>query len=217
MPEMDGLQMVEQIRATPELATLFIVMLTSSNQRGDIARSRSLGVDNYLIKPIRLHELSETICRVVTPVRKTPESIPQRPDLSNADTSLRILLAEDNAVNQMVMQRMLGKRGHAVTLAPTGLAAVEALRTQTFDLVFMDVQMPEMDGLDATREIRRTEASGTRMPIIALTAHAMTGDRDRCLEAGMDGYLTKPIQTKALDETLQHYAAERRRKLVASA
>jgi len=117
-----------------------------------------------------------------------------------------ILLVEDNRVNQMVMQRLLTKRGHRVTTAATGMAAIEAAQHDSFDLIFMDVQMPEMDGFEATRAIRRRESGDARrLPIIALTAHAMSGDRERCLEAGMDSYMTKPIDTKELDEVLSSF------------
>jgi CheY-like chemotaxis protein len=109
-------------------------------------------------------------------------------------------------VNQLVMQRLLTKRQHKVTIASSGKAALQALESEQFDLILMDVQMPELDGLEATREIRRREAAGTRTPIVALTAHALTGDRERCLEAGMDGYMTKPVNPTELDEVLEKYA-----------
>jgi two-component system sensor histidine kinase/response regulator len=129
-----------------------------------------------------------------------------------ADSSahLRVLLAEDNAVNQRLAMRLLEKRGHRVTVAGNGREALEALEKEKFDLVFMDVQMPEMDGLEATAVIRENEkSSGRHQPIIALTAHAMKGDREKCLAAGMDGYLTKPIRPPELEEILEEYVARR--------
>jgi CheY-like chemotaxis protein len=124
---------------------------------------------------------------------------------------LKVLVAEDNTVNQMVMQRLLHKRGHEVTIAASGKAALEAFAAQRFDLIFMDVQMPELDGLEATRAIRQREIAPDRIPIVALTAHAMSGDRERCLAAGMDGYMTKPVNPTELDEMLACHAKRGRR------
>jgi CheY-like chemotaxis protein len=130
-------------------------------------------------------------------------------DARDPSMSLRVLLAEDNAVNQMLAVRLLEKRGHRVTVAGNGRQALEALAKESFDLVFMDVQMPEMDGMEATQAIREKEKnSGLHQPIIALTAHAMKGDREKCLAAGMDGYLTKPIRPQQLDEVLANYVAQ---------
>jgi CheY-like chemotaxis protein len=131
-------------------------------------------------------------------------------ELVQQPAGLHVLVAEDNVVNQMVMQRLLTKRQHKVTIASSGRAALQAVESQQFDLILMDVQMPELDGLEATREIRRREPTGTRTPIVALTAHALTGDRERCLDAGMDGYMTKPVNPTELDEVLEKYAAAAR-------
>ncbi len=205
MPEMDGFMLAEEIKQHPECADTTIMMLTSDNQRGDIARCRELGLAAYLIKPIQQTELQRTIVEALGySVEKnhqagaaTISAVPQKGD------ALRILLAEDNAVNQQVAVRMLNKQGHAVVMAKNGKDALAALRTHPFDLVLMDVQMPEMGGFEATRLIRQEEnATGRHLPIIAMTAHAMKGDRERCLEAGMDGYVAKPVQAKDLQEAI---------------
>jgi len=131
-------------------------------------------------------------------------------DAREPGSSLRILLAEDNPVNQRLASRLLEKRGHSVVVAGNGLEALEALEKESFDLVFMDVQMPVMDGFEATAAIRKKESTtGIRVPVVALTAHAMKGDREKCLAGGMDGYLTKPIRPQELDEVLQSYVQSR--------
>ncbi|MGC2467832.1 MAG: response regulator [Candidatus Acidiferrum sp.] len=214
MPKMDGFTLVERIRQRPELATATIMMLTSAGHRGDAERCKELGVAAYLLKPIRQSELRESIALVLG-AREQSGAIPLVTRYSLQDsrdpmTVLRILVAEDNAVNQRLVVRLLEKRGHRVVLAVDGRQAVEALNQESFDLVLMDVQMPEMDGLEATTIIREKEKqTGKRQPIVALTAHAMTGDRDRCLTAGMDGYLTKPIRSQELDRILNSYVNRR--------
>jgi two-component system, sensor histidine kinase and response regulator len=214
MPKMDGFTLVENIRRRPELATATIMMLTSAGHRGDAARCLDLGVAAYLLKPIRQSELRDAITRLLG-ARGDPCAIPLLTRFSLTDpvdspAHLRVLLAEDNAVNQRLAMRLLEKRGHRVTVAGNGREALDALEKDKFDLVFMDVQMPEMDGLEATAIIREKEkSSGRRQPIIALTAHAMKGDREKCLAAGMDGYLTKPIRPPELEEILEQYVARR--------
>jgi PAS domain S-box-containing protein len=207
MPEMDGLALVEQIRQRDHAATTVIMMLTSSGQREDSARCRALGVESYLVKPVRLVELRDTLLQargIPVQAKQSDSSLRATPAASSA--GLNILVAEDNPVNQMLMTRLLNKRGHRVTIADSGKTALQALEQSQFDIVLMDVQMPELDGFQATAEIRRRESGTTRrIPIIALTAHAMSGDRERCLTAGMDGYLTKPINPKELDTTLRQY------------
>jgi CheY-like chemotaxis protein len=207
MPHQDGLSLVQQVRSKPALTATVIMMLTSSGQRQDAARCRELGIESYLLKPVRLKELMEAMLRVLGSSAKQP-SIPvmKQKETAAASTQLNILLAEDNVVNQLLMQRLLNKRGHRVTIADTGKAVLAALERDDFDLVFMDVQMPELDGFEATSEIRRREAqTREHLTIIALTAHAMAGDRERCLASGMDGYMTKPIDPKELDETLNNF------------
>ncbi len=200
MPEMDGFTLAGKIQADPALNGATVLILTSAGQPEDVERCRQLGVRAYLTKPVRQSELLETILSTLggSPLHTRLASAGDAP-AAPGRRPLRILVAEDNAVNQKLAQHLLGKHGHAVVLANTGREAVEALEKQTFDLVLMDVQMPEMDGFEATAEIRRREAgTGRRIPIIAMTAHAMKGDRERCLEAGMDGYVSKPIQTRDL-------------------
>jgi PAS domain S-box-containing protein len=212
MPSMDGFALIEQIRLRPELATATIMMLTSAGHRGDAARCEELGVAAYLLKPIRQSELREAIARVLG-ARQCEGTIPlitrfSFQDAREPDSYLRVLLAEDNLVNQRLAVRLLEKRGHRVVVAATGLEALRALERQNFDLVLMDVQMPEMDGLEATAAIREKEkTTGLRQAVVALTAHAMKGDREKCIAGGMDGYLTKPIRTQELDELLETYLA----------
>jgi PAS domain S-box-containing protein len=214
MPKMDGFTLVEHIRHNPELATSTIMMLTSAGHRGDAARCLELGVAAYLLKPIRQSELREAIARILG-AREQEGAIPlitrfSLHDARDPSAFLRVLLAEDNAVNQRLAVRLLEKRGHRVAVAGNGREALEALEKEKFDLVFMDVQMPEMDGLEATATIReREKSSGLHQPIIALTAHAMKGDREKCLAAGMDGYLTKPIRPQDLEGILDEYVARR--------
>jgi len=214
MPKMDGFTLIERIRQRPDLATATIMMLTSAGHRGDAARCQELGVAAYLLKPIRQSELREAIARVLG-ASEQQGTIPlitrfSLHDARDPSAYLCVLLAEDNAVNQRLAVRLLEKRGHRVAVAGNGREALEALEKETFDLVFMDVQMPEMDGLEATAMIRaREKSSGQHQPIIALTAHAMTGDREKCLAAGMDGYLTKPIRPQELEEILEEYLSKR--------
>jgi CheY-like chemotaxis protein len=206
MPEMDGFTLVEHIRQRADLCQIAIMMLTSTEQRGDAARCRQLGVAACLVKPIAQSELLETILKVVG-AKAQPVEEPRllsRQSLGEGGRGLRVLLAEDNAVNQMLASRLLEKRGHTVVVTTNGREAVEAQERQSFDLVIMDVQMPEMDGFEATAAIRaRENTTGTYTPIIAMTAHAMTGDRERCLAAGMDGYVSKPVNAKELFAVVQ--------------
>ncbi len=216
MPKMDGFGLIERIRQRPELSTAIIMMLTSARHRGDAARCQELGVSAYLLKPIRQSELREAIARALgARDQKGPIPLITRYSLGDAVdpmTVMRVLVAEDNAVNQRLATRLLEKRGHRVTVAANGREAVDALAKQNFDLVLMDVQMPEMDGIEATAVIREQEKqNGAHLPIIALTAHAMKGDRERCLAAGMDGYLSKPIRSQQLDEILERYLSQRAR------
>jgi two-component system sensor histidine kinase/response regulator len=196
MPGVDGFTLVKQIQGRPELAAATIVMLTSIGRKGDAALCRELNIAAYLMKPARQNELLETLCRVL---RKSPKAeapaLITRHTLHEERSRLQILLAEDNIVNQTLAVRLLEKRGYIVTVAADGRAALSAVEKQSFDLVLMDVQMPEMDGFQATAAIRAKEQPGAhRLPIIAMTAHALKGDQERCIAAGMDGYVSKPIR-----------------------
>lgn len=210
MPEMDGFALAAQVSEDPTLTETSIVMLTSAGQRGDAARCKDLGVAGYLTKPIRESELRDAIVMVLgrKPAEAAVTGIVTRHLVreSRAVVGRRILLAEDNRVNQALAVRLLQKRGYTVVVAGNGREALAALETQTFDLALMDVQMPEMDGLEATAAIREKEkTTATRLPIIALTAHAMKGDEARCLVAGMDGYIPKPISSRTLFEMLEKH------------
>jgi signal transduction histidine kinase/DNA-binding response OmpR family regulator len=211
MPEMDGFTLAEKIREQPELSGATIMMLSSADRQGDAARCRQCGVACYLVKPIKPSELLNAILTVLDRREELAAAesrgSPRTPALSSAPTpplrGLRVLLAEDNAVNRKLAIHLLEKHSHTVTVASNGREAVEACRSQEWDLVVMDVQMPEMDGLEATAAIRLDEKqTGRHVPIIGLTAHAMKGDRERCLAAGMDVYLTKPLQSQELYETI---------------
>jgi two-component system, sensor histidine kinase and response regulator len=209
MPNMDGFELVARIRKQPALSAGTIMMLTSARHRGDAERCRQLGVAAYLLKPVRQSELREAIARVLgSGVQDGAAPLVTRFAVQGAtepSESLTILVAEDNMVNQRLAVRMLEKRGHRVTVAVNGREALEALSRNSFDLVLMDVQMPEMDGLTATTILREQERGGeAHATVIALTAHAMKGDQDRCLAAGMDGYLTNPIRPQELDDVLAH-------------
>jgi two-component system, sensor histidine kinase and response regulator len=208
MPDMDGFSVVERIKQNAQLSKSVVIMLTSAGFRGDAARCRELGIQGYLTKPIKRSDLLEAI-KLVLGFQTGAEASPSLVTVHSVHESrgrLRILLTEDNRVNQILAVRLLEKRGHEVTVAGNGKEALEALDRQAFDLVLMDVQMPEMDGLQATAVIRRGEmGSEKHIPIIAMTAHAMAGDKERCLEAGMDGYMTKPILPDLLADILKRY------------
>jgi CheY-like chemotaxis protein len=212
---MDGFGLVGHLKDRVKFSTATIMMLTSGGQRGDAARCQELGIAAYLIKPVRQAELREAVIRVLhAKQEQLPVPLITRYSLGDKGDSFRslhVLLAEDNRVNQKIATRLLEKRGHRVVLAGTGEEALAALAQRSFDLVLMDVHMPGMDGLEATKAIREKEKStGLHQPIIAMTALAMKGDRERCTAAGMDGYLSKPIDLQKLDEVLAVYADRRR-------
>jgi signal transduction histidine kinase/CheY-like chemotaxis protein len=220
MPKMDGFTLIERIRQRPELPAATIMMLTSAGHRGDAARCEQLGVSAYLLKPIQQSELREAIARVLGAHEQTG-AIPlitrySLQDARDPMSSLRVLLAEDNPVNQLLATRLLEKRGHRVVLASNGREALAELAKESYDLILMDVQMPEIDGIEATIAIREKEkSSGKHQPVIALTALAMKGDQERCLEAGMDDYLSKPIRPQELDDILEKYVARKMEMAIA--
>jgi signal transduction histidine kinase/CheY-like chemotaxis protein len=208
MPGMDGFEVAERIRQEDDLAGVTIMMLSSVGLEVNTARCKDLGIDVYLVKPIRESELLRAILRAVRPEGEEKGRPGGPSEASGASRNLRVLLAEDNRINQEVARHMLGQLGHAVTVAADGKEALAAFEAGTVDVVFMDVQMPEMNGLEATAAIREREKStGRHVPIVAMTAHAMKGDREQCLEAGMDDYLAKPIRREALKEALDRVAA----------
>jgi CheY-like chemotaxis protein len=201
MPETDGFELVQQVRQSSEPAPATVMMLTSDDYYASLRRCGQLGVNAHLIKPVRLCELLAAIRHAITPAEGEVQAA--FPASAKPSRQLRILLAEDNLVNQRLTVRMLEKMGHQVVVAQTGEDALSALAAQKFDLVLMDVQMPEMDGFAATREIRKREQGRhERVPVIAMTAHAMKGDRESCLEAGMDDYLAKPINRQELQQAI---------------
>ena len=209
MPEMDGFEVARRIRDTENLGSATIMMLSSSGQYDESHRCREVGIATHLTKPVDQRELLSAIGRVlarepgqraVMPSSMLPAELPER--------RLHVLLAEDNLVNQRLAQSLLERRGHKVTIAANGREAVNAVTAHSFDVVLMDVQMPEMGGFEATAAIRALETSrrSARMPVIAMTAHAMKGDRERCLGAGMDEYLTKPLDPKHLCALVEQMA-----------
>ncbi len=200
MPEMDGFTLAARIRADAALSGAVVLMLTSAGRPDDVEQCRRLGVRAYLTKPVRQSELLDAILSTLGGTQPPPDVAAARESVAAPDwRPLRILAAEDNPINQKLATHLLKKRGHSIVIAATGREAVAALEKQPFDVVLMDVQMPDVDGLEATAAIRRREeGTGRRVPIIAMTAHAMKGDRERCLEAGMDGYVSKPVQAQEL-------------------
>ncbi len=208
MPRLNGLELTEHIRLNPDFSGIKILILTSAGQRGDAARCLELGISGYLVKPVKQSELFNAISGALCEDLKqgmSPRLI-TRHTLRRTTRKLRILLVEDNPVNQKVGQRILEKIGHEVTVATNGKQAVD-MYDSGFDLILMDVQMPEMDGFQATGVIRELEkTTGKHIPIIAMTAHAMKGDKERCLESGMDGYISKPIDQAELYANLERFS-----------
>jgi len=207
MPEMDGFAMAGQVDQEPELEGALIMMLTSGDRQGDSTRCRELGINAHLTKPIKQADLMDA---VLTAVRERPpikdiaraEALTPHPLSGHA---LHVLVAEDNTVNQRLVVGLLSKRGHKVEVAGNGKEALLALERAQFDVVLMDLQMPEMGGFEATAVIRENEkTTGKHVPIVALTAHAMAEDRERCLVAGMDEYVSKPNDSENLFRVLEN-------------
>jgi two-component system sensor histidine kinase/response regulator len=199
MPEMDGFAVAEEIKKTPMLAGATILMLSSADGAGDAQRCRDLGIARYLRKPIKQSELLDAILIALGSVPRQPSDADAATEPKSAAGAWKILLAEDNEVNQQLALHILTRRGHNVEIVENGKEALAALERREYDVVLMDVQMPELDGLAATAAIRAAERiSGRHIPIVALTAHAMNGDRERCLAAGMDAYVAKPLRPSEL-------------------
>ncbi len=205
MPGLDGFGLAERIRARPRLAGAAIMMLSSGAGAGDRERCLALGVASYLTKPVKQSDLMDAIATVILPAGAGGKARPAGKAAAAAKgRRLRVLLAEDNPVNQRVASGMLERLGHLPVTAANGREVLALLEREAFDLVLMDVQMPELDGLETTAAIRERErASGRHLPIVALTAHAMKGDAEKCLAAGMDGYLAKPLQAKELSAAIE--------------
>jgi two-component system, sensor histidine kinase and response regulator len=200
MPDADGYTLIEWVRRDELLRATIAIMLTSGSRPGDLTRSKDLQVAAHLMKPVKPSELFDAIG---TSLGMLAAESHEATASSQQLPPLRVLLAEDSTVNQKLAVGLLGKHGHSVTVANHGKEAVQLWQSQAFDVVLMDVQMPEMDGFDATAVIRAQEVgTGHRIPIIAMTANAMKGDREQCLEAGMDDYISKPIRVEQLFETL---------------
>jgi CheY-like chemotaxis protein len=211
MPDMDGFSLARSVLEDPSIPQPKVMIMTSAGRPGDGARCTSLGVAGYLMKPVMPSELFEAVQVALSMVRppETEPGLVTRHLLRERRASMRILVAEDDHVNQKVITRLLEKRGHRVELVPDGELAVERAEAGSFDLVLMDVRMPRMDGLEASRKIRSLEkGTGKRLPIVALTAHAMKEQREECLSAGMDGYLSKPLNPEALWDLLDHFCRD---------
>ncbi len=209
LPEMTGFELAELIRCDEEIRGAQTIILANTSHGGDRMRCAELGISAYLLKPAKYSDLFKAISSALT---KSGIPRPTEPRMKSSPTPalrrLRILLAEDNVVNQKLAQRILEKIGHEVTVVSNGIEAVEAAKSRAFDVILMDVQMPEMDGFQATKAIRDIETD-IHVPIIAMTAHAMKGDEERCLEAGMDAYIPKPIQSARLFSLLEEYGTSK--------
>jgi signal transduction histidine kinase/CheY-like chemotaxis protein len=208
MPDMDGFTLAARIRAQAELRYTRLFILTSAGQRGDAARCQEIGIEVYLMKPVQQATLLDAIAHSLGRPAAAGAAPLTRHSLNQARRKLRVLLAEDNAINRKLAVHLLEKHGHSVEVANDGVEAVAAVEAGEFDVVLMDVQMPNMDGLEAAAAIRTLErGTGKHIPIVAMTAHAMKGDQERCLEAGMDGYISKPIQPDRMMEAIARATA----------
>lgn len=207
MPGMDGEQTARAIKSDPSVKDVKILVLTSMGQRGDAVRLEALGCSGYLLKPVKQQMLFDAVVAVLGRKEDTSTRLVTRHSLSeNRKLNLRLLLAEDNPINQKLALVLLQKAGYSIDAVETGLQALEKVKVNPYNAVLMDVQMPDMDGLEATRQIRAWEESnGQHIPIIAMTAHAMPRDRERCIEAGMDDYITKPLEPRVLMNVLDRW------------
>ena len=215
MPDMDGFELIKRIKAHSQIPT--VIMLTSGSYPGDVARSRELGAEAYLIKPVRPERpTANDLADSGGPSSEGPACVDGGRGASATGRGaplagfpgLHVLVAEDNVINQRYALGVLEKEGYSAVVVGTGREALAAMERESFDLVLMDVQMPDMDGFEATSSIRARERfTGTRTPILAVTAHAMNGDRDKCLAAGMDAYVSKPIRKSELMAAIASLAA----------
>jgi two-component system, sensor histidine kinase and response regulator len=217
MPDMDGLELARRIKAESPISSTRLILLTSLGRRGDAKAAQDAGIAAYLTKPIRQSQLYDCLSLVIAHssraaagTAQSPAPLITRHSLSEvqAQSRRRILIAEDNPINQKVAVKMIEKLGYRVDVAGNGREAIEALERIPYAIVFMDCHMPEMDGFEATRAVRCREAGGRRTPIIAMTANAMQEDRQQCLAAGMDDFLSKPVAGKALAATLSRWLPE---------
>ena len=214
MPELDGFDVAKMIKDAPSGEDARIILLSSSGQGGDADRCKEIGISGYLPKPIKKSDLFDAILMTMGLGSEEIPTVITRHKVYEARESFNILLAEDNLINQTLAIKLLETRGHRVALASNGKEAVEAFKKGDFDLILMDIQMPEMDGFEATRRIRELEAENkstinneqSTIPIIAMTAHAMTGDREKCIAAGMDEYVSKPIKPAGLYSVIDKVA-----------
>ena len=219
MPDINGFELASMIKADPSLSGIRLVMLTSAGQRGDGERARNSGIAGYLTKPVRQSQLFDCLVTVMgttqlsshssateSNVKVVPKLITTHSLREAARASGKlILVAEDNMVNQKVALHQLHKLGYRADAVANGLEALEALSRIPYDLVFMDCQMPEMDGFEATAEVRRREGDGKHTPIVAMTAHALIGDYENSIAAGMDDHITKPVGLDNLGKVLDKF------------
>jgi CheY-like chemotaxis protein len=213
MPGMSGIELAREIRADAALGELPLVMITGFAERCHEVEARAAGIDAYLTKPVRQAELGESVAQILAVRESDPSGAGHAAD-GPATTpaerhATRILVAEDNVVNQKVAQLTLERLGYRVRVVSNGVEALAVLEREPFDVILMDCQMPEMDGFETTVEIRRREGGRAHHPIIAMTASAMQGDRERCFVVGMDDYISKPVQPVALDRVLQRWLGRR--------
>ncbi|QDT52085.1 Signal transduction histidine-protein kinase BarA [Caulifigura coniformis] len=203
MPDVDGFTFADHIHQDSDIRSTLVMMLTSLDRMGDATRCDELGIKSYLIKPVKQSDLFDAIVLALEGERRGPAVSPIAPETLPRLRPLNVLLAEDSLANQKLAKGLLTRWGHHLTIVNNGLEAVAAVRRRDFDLVLMDVQMPELDGIEATAQIRQLEANTSqRLPIIAMTAHAMKGDKERCLAAGMDGYCPKPVRPRELHDAI---------------
>jgi two-component system sensor histidine kinase/response regulator len=213
MPEIDGEETLKLIKSDPIAGNVKVIILTSMGKRGDAANLKAQGCAGYLLKPVKQSQLRDAVTLVLSQLEEKitsePASFITRHTIAEqVHHALRILLADDNEINRKLMAKLLTRKGFPIDTVENGVQAIEAYKSGEYNLILMDVQMPEMDGMEATQKIREIEPPGERIPIIAMTAHALQGDRERCIDAGMDDYLSKPIDPDEVFDTLNKWAAK---------